>query len=74
MQHRYANIELICNNAERKVAVANIIFEVFFFHDAGSKRTRDRQAFAGTQTDCLGEQYEGAGPTHGCGLFPQLSS
>lgn len=31
VQHRYANIELICNNAERKVAVANIIFEVFFF-------------------------------------------
>lgn len=31
MQHRYANIELICNNADRKVAVANIIFEVFFF-------------------------------------------
>lgn len=73
MQHRYANIELICNNAERKVAVANIIFEGFFY-DAGSARTRDRQAFAWTQTDCPGEQYEGARPTHGCGLFPQLSS
>lgn len=73
MQHRYANIELICNNADRNVAFANIILR-FFFHDAGSKRTRDRQAFAGTQTDCLGEQYEGAGPTHGCGLLPELSS
>lgn len=49
-----------------------LLFLRGFFYDAGSERTRDWQAFAGTQIDCPGEQYEGASPTHGCGLFPQL--
>lgn len=71
MQYRYANIELICSNAEGNNALATIVFEGFFYY-AGCERTRDRQTFAGTQIDCLGEQYEGASPTHGCGLFPQL--
>lgn len=31
MQYRYANIELICSNAEGNIALATIVFELFFF-------------------------------------------